>query len=101
MPSFVDPSRIVYDFDGDRPRILVDVAAADSWGQEGWGLLLRLTMVVVDGPDGEGYLLGRAVEMPEGVHDPAPWGWERAVVDADGVMVSLGGIEQWVPLLHA
>ncbi len=55
---------------------------------EGWSILNRATLLVVDGPGEEGFLLPR-MTSPNG--DLAPEGWDAAVASAGSVRVLLSG----------
>jgi hypothetical protein len=55
---------------------------------DGWSILNRATLLVVDGPGEEGFLLPRKMG-PDG--DLAPEGWEAAVASAGSVQVLVSG----------
>lgn len=100
MASFIPPEQVVFTVDGGVPVIRlsgvsvdgagVDGAGSDGAGSDGagsWGLLNRLTLVVVDGPGDHGFLLARM--GADG--DAAPAGWDEAVAANGGAWVEVPG----------
>lgn len=55
---------------------------------DGWSFLNRATLLVVDGPGDEGFLVPRQTG-PDG--DLAPEGWDAAVASARSVRVLVAG----------
>lgn len=85
MPSFVAPDRVSFHILDGLPSISLtgDIAVGSV---EGWSVLNRLTVIVVDGPGDEGLLIKRL--DPDG-SDLAPAGWDEAVVASGGIGVYL------------
>ena len=55
---------------------------------DGWSILNRATLIVVDGPGEEGFLLPRRTSPDR---DLAPEGWDAAVASARAVQVVASG----------
>ena len=68
------------------PVLALGVDVPDSLDAADWGVMNRLTLIVVDGPGDAGFLLPRMT--PGG--DAAPDGWDDAVDSAGGVQVVFG-----------
>jgi hypothetical protein len=86
MVSFVPPEQCSFSVDdGDAVITLTGVTVSV---QEGWSLMNRATLVVVDGPGDEGFLVRRAA--PDG-SDMAPAGWDSSVSAGGGAWVELPG----------
>jgi hypothetical protein len=86
MVSFVPPDQCSFSLeDGDAVITLTGVAVSAT---EGWALLNRATLVVVDGPGDEGFLVRRA--SPDG-SDQAPAGWDSSVSAGGGAWLELPG----------
>jgi hypothetical protein len=84
MVSFVPPEQCSFSLaDGDAVITLTGVTVS---AQEGWSLLNRATLLVVDGPGDEGFLVRRA--SPDG-SDIAPAGWDASVEAGGGAWVEL------------
>jgi hypothetical protein len=80
LPEFVPPECCAFEVaDG---RAIVRVSGFSVENGDGWSVFPRLTLVVVDGPGDEGFLLRRT--DPTGA-DRAPPGWDEAVEDRGGV----------------
>ena len=85
MAEHIAPDRVSFEVDGGTPTVtLSDVEVTAG---EGWTFLNRATMVVVDGPGDEGFLLAR---MTGDGTDLAPEGWDEAV-EAQGTVTVVGG----------
>ncbi|CAN7244607.1 hypothetical protein [Knoellia sp. LjRoot47] len=81
MVEHLAPDRVSFEVDGGTPTVtLTDVEVSTD---QGWTFLNRTTMVVVDGPGDEGFLLGR---MTGDGTDLASEGWDDAV-GAQGELV--------------
>ncbi|HET7822467.1 MAG TPA: hypothetical protein VFL10_13175, partial [Ornithinibacter sp.] len=55
MPSYLDPEQVHFELVGGVPT--VTLTGAEVTGQDGWSILGRPTLVVVDGPGDEGFLV--------------------------------------------
>lgn len=90
MPSFLTPESVRFEIRQGQPVLSLAVDVPDG-PEEGWTLLNRLTLCVVDGPGEAGYLFPR-VGGPTGVPpgDLAPEGWDDAVDGAGGSTVVFG-----------
>jgi hypothetical protein len=86
MPNMLSPDAARFEIRDGVPvlALAVDVPADAAAGE--WSLMNRVTLVVVDGPGDEGFLLPR---MTAG-GDTAPEGWDAAVDRAGGSQVILG-----------
>ncbi|EAP97823.1 hypothetical protein JNB_12703 [Janibacter sp. HTCC2649] len=86
MPQFVEPDSVSLNLNEGEPTItLSDVEISSA---EGWSFLNRATLLVVDGPDDEGFLLRRLTEQGG---DIAPAGWDEAVKAHGSVTVLASG----------
>jgi hypothetical protein len=86
MVSFVPPEQCSFSLeDGDAVIALTGVTVSAT---EGWSLLNRATLVVVDGPGDEGFLVRRA--SGDGT-DHAPAGWDSSVNAGHGAWLELPG----------
>jgi hypothetical protein len=84
MVSFVPPEQCSFSVDdGDAVIRLAGVTVSAT---QGWSLLNRATLVVVDGPGDEGFLVRRA--SPDG-SDSAPDGWDSSVAAGGGAWLEL------------
>jgi len=80
MPSYLEPEQVRLELVDGVPTItLTDVTLEDL---SGWTVLNRRTLVVVDGPGDEGFLLKR-LDGEQG--DRAPDGWDDAVAERGAV----------------
>ena len=80
VPEFLTSDRFELELvDGDPTVTLRDAHVSSS---EGWSFLNRLTVLVIDGPGEEGFLLPRHVDTGG---DPAPAGWD-SVIERRGVV---------------
>jgi len=85
MPHYVDPAHVTLAVTDGEPTItLRDVEVSST---DGWSFLNRATLLVVDGPDDEGFLLRRLTEQDG---DIAPAGWDEAVASHGSVTVVVG-----------
>jgi hypothetical protein len=83
MPEFLTPDRFVLELVDGQPTVTlpdVEVSTAD-----GWSFLNRTTLLVIDGPGDEGFLLPRMVKPDS---DAAPSGWDSAVERTGSVAVN-------------
>ena|SRR5688572_8549981 len=86
MVSFVPPEHCSFSLDdGEAVIALTGVTVTAT---EGWSLLNRLTLIVVDGPGDEGFLVRRA--SADGT-DHAPAGWDSSVAAGGGAWLELPG----------
>jgi hypothetical protein len=86
MPQSLAPEQFTLSIADGAPTITlrgVTVSNAD-----GWSFLNRVTLLVVDGPGEEGFLLPR-LTSPDG--DLAPEGWDAAVASTGSVEVRVPG----------
>ncbi|MGW4944411.1 hypothetical protein ACWEOZ_22795 [Actinoplanes sp. NPDC004185] len=86
MPTMLPPDAARFEIRDGVPvlALAADVPAHAATGD--WSLMNRVTLVVVDGPGDEGFLLPRMT--PGG--DSAPAGWDEAVERAGGSQVIFG-----------
>ncbi|WP_404386463.1 hypothetical protein LL946_07785 [Knoellia locipacati] len=85
MPEFLEPNRVDLSLSDGIPTITlagVEVSAGD-----GWSVLNRATLLVVDGPGDEGFLIRR---LEGNGTDLTPAGWDDAVSDRGYVTVVAG-----------
>ena len=87
MAAFVPPEQRAFSLAGEEAVITLTGVTVDA--TEGWSLLNRRTLVVVDGPGDEGFLLRRA--GAEG-SDEAPPGWDAMVEAGGGAWVHLPAV---------
>ncbi len=86
MPQSVDPDQATLSIEEGEPTIaLRDVEVSSA---EGWSFLNRATLLVVDGPGDEGFLLRRLDGQGS---DVAPAGWDDAVTANGSVTVLASG----------
>ena len=84
MVSFVPPEQCSFSVDdGDAVISLTGVTVST---EEGWSLMNRRTLLLVDGPGDEGFLVRRA--SPDG-SDTAPAGWDSSVSAGGGAWLEL------------
>jgi hypothetical protein len=82
MPQLLTPDRFTLLIERGAPVITlhgVSVSAGD-----GWSFLNRATLLVVDGPGDEGFLLPRMITEGD---DLAPEGWDTAVAGTGSVTI--------------
>jgi hypothetical protein len=87
MAAFVPPEQCTFSLEGDEAVIRLSGVTVDA--TEGWSLLNRRTLVVVDGPGEEGFLLRRA--GADG-RDAAPSGWDATVAATHGAWMDLPAV---------
>ena len=88
MPESLTPEQFTLSVVDGAPSIeLHGVAVASS---EGWSVLNRATLIVVDGPGDKGFLLPR-MTGPDG--DRAPDGWDSAVSSTASITVLASGTQ--------
>lgn len=86
MPSYLEPEQVRFELVDGMPTIrLTDVTLDEP---SGWSVLNRRTLVVVDGPGDEGFLLKR---LDDEQGDLAPDGWDDAVAERGAVDVVIPG----------
>ncbi|MEV6969825.1 hypothetical protein AB0M47_32390 [Hamadaea sp. NPDC051192] len=85
--SFLNPDLVTFELRDGEPVLSLAVEVPTG-PDEGWSLMNRLTVCVVDGPGDAGYLFPR-LGGPAG--DKAPQGWDEAVARAGGSTVVFGG----------
>lgn len=84
VPQFLEPDQFSLCVVAGVPQISLDGVTISA--TDGWSLLNRATLIVVDGPGDEGFLLPRHTG-PDGDH--APEGWDAAVAAQGSVEVYL------------
>ena len=82
MPQLLTPDRFTLLIERGSPVITLEGVSVSAG--DGWSFLNRATVLVVDGPGDEGFLLPRMVN--EG-GDLAPEGWDAAVAGAGSVTI--------------
>ena len=87
MPSYVDPQCVVFTLVEGVPTLTL--TGVEVTRTEGWSLLNRATLVVVDGPDDEGFLVRR---LGADGADLAPHGWDDAVAARGSVDVAASAV---------
>ena len=85
MPEHVPPDRVRFELHDGAPVVTLDGVTVTT--EDGWSILVRPTLVVVDGPGDDGFLLRRATAQG----DAAPAAWDAAVDRAGGATVSTSG----------
>lgn len=88
MPQLLTPEHFTMTIADGTPTITMEGVTISS--ADGWSILNRATLLVVDGPGDEGFLLPRHTS-PDG--DLAPEGWDDAVASAGSVRVISAGAE--------
>ena len=85
MPESLKPEQFTLSMEDGAPLITLHGVTVSN--VDGWSVLNRTTLLVVDGPEDEGFLLPR---MTSPDVDLAPKGWDAAVSSAKlvGVLVS-------------
>lgn len=86
MPEFLTPEQFTMSIADGAPTITLQGVTVST--TDGWSILNRATLLVVDGPGAEGFLLPRQTG-PDG--DLAPEGWDAAVASAQSVRVLVSG----------
>lgn len=87
MAQLLEPDRFSLSVVDGAPQITLDGVTISA--TEGWSLLNRATLIVVDGPGDQGFLLPRHTG-PDGDH--APEGWDSAVAVTRSVEVHVSGL---------
>jgi hypothetical protein len=82
VPSFVPAGSSTFSVEDGRAVIKLEGVAVHE--SDGRSLLNRATLVVVDGPNDEGFLVARFDDL---THDRAPSDWDRAVAVHGGTWV--------------
>lgn len=94
MPEFLEPDRVSLSISDGAPTLtLQDVDVSST---EGWSFLNRATLLVVDGPGDEGFLLRRLTQQGD---DAAPEGWDEAVASRGSVTVQVSGAAFDAPVI--
>jgi hypothetical protein len=83
MPGFLPPEFVRLELRDDKPVIVLHVDIPAGLESDGWSLMSRATVWVIDGPNGAGYLIPRF-----GIQPPA--GWDEAVARMAGSLVVFG-----------
>ncbi|MDF2093591.1 hypothetical protein P0Y31_14655 [Knoellia sp. 3-2P3] len=86
MPQLLTPEQFTMTIADGTPTITLQGVTLST--TDGWSILNRETLLVVDGPGEEGFLLPRRTS-PDG--DLAPEGWDAAVASARSVRVLASG----------
>ena len=86
MPQFLKPEQFTLSIADGAPAITLHGVTVSNI--DGWSILNRATLLVVDGPEDEGFLLPR---MTSPDVDLAPKGWDSAVSSAKSVGVLVAG----------
>ena len=96
MPEFLESDRVTLTLPEGVPT--VELRDVEVSGAEGWSFLNKATMLVVDGPGDEGFLLRRV--GADGA-DAAPDGWDDAAAAHGSVTVVASGERFVAPLIGA
>lgn len=86
MPDLLPPESARFELRDGTPVLTLAVDPPAELADGDWGIMSRLTLVVVDGPGDAGFLLPR--RTPHG--DAAPIGWDEAIDRAGGSHVLFG-----------
>ena len=89
MSQMVPPEAAHFELRDGVPVLTLAVEPPAEPAAGDWGIISRLTLVVVDGPGDAGFLLPRLT--PGG--DAAPEGWDEAIARAGGSHVLFGSGE--------
>lgn len=87
MPQFLKPGQFTLSIQDGVPTIAL--LGATMSNTSGWSFLNRATLLVVDGPGEEGFLL-RRMDSPDA--DLAPEGWDEAVASTGSVRLLASGV---------
>lgn len=87
MPEFLKPDQFTLSIDDGMPTIALHGATVSN--TSGWSFLNRATLLVVDGPGEEGFLL-RRMDSPDA--DLAPRRWDEAVASTGSVRLLASGV---------
>jgi hypothetical protein len=94
MPEFLEAQRYRLELLEGVPTVtLLDTELSDT---DGWSVLNRATVVVVDGPGDEGFLLAR---LTPSQGDRAPAGWDEAVDVHNAVVVRSSRVTVTAPVV--
>ena len=86
MPQFLKPDQFTLSIDDGTPTIALHGPTVSD--TEGWSFLNRATLLVLDGPGEEGFLLPR-MASPGG--EPAPEHWDEAIASIGSVQILASG----------
>jgi hypothetical protein len=86
MPQFLAPEQFTLSIANGAPTITLRGVTVSN--TDGWSFLNRTTLLVVDGPGEEGFLLPRLTSSDG---DLAPQGWDAAVASAGSVGILVSG----------
>jgi hypothetical protein len=86
MPQSLRPEQFTMSIADGAPTITLHGVTVST--TDGWSILNRATLLVVDGPGEEGFLLPRKTSPDR---DLAPEGWDDAVASARAVQVFVSG----------
>jgi len=87
MPEFLEPDRFTLSLDGGMPTITLHGTTVSN--TSGWSFLNRATLLVLDGPGDEGFLLRR---MESADADLTPERWDEAVASTGSVRLLASGV---------
>jgi len=88
VPESLKPEQFTLSVEDGAPSIALHGVTVS--GTDGWTILSRATLIVVDGPGDEGFLLPR---MTSPDVDLAPDGWDPAVAATTSVTVLVSGTQ--------
>lgn len=83
MPEMIPPEAVTLCVEHGEP--VIRIAGARAREVDGWGFLHRRTLVIIDGPGDEGFLVPRAVAAD--APDPDEEEWDAALSTATTVKV--------------
>lgn len=86
MPEFLAPDAVEFQLHDGAPLLRLALPAPAPDAADQWRFLNRATLCVLDGPQQAGYLMSRFIV--DG--DAAPTGWDEAVANTRGVIVTFG-----------
>ena len=86
MPESLTPEQFTLSMEDGAPLITLHGVTVSN--VDGWSVLSRTTLLAVDGPEDEGFLVPR---MTSSDVDLAPEGWDAAVSSANSVGVLISG----------
>lgn len=95
MPHFLQSEQFKLSIHDGTPTITLHDVAVSS--VEGWSFLNRTTLLVVDGPGEDGFLLRRIAGSGE---DLAPDRWDDVVASAGAVRVLASGADIVAPVIE-
>lgn len=87
MPDFLKPDQFTLSIEDGVPTIALHGATVSN--TSGWSFLNRATLLVIDGPGEEGFLMPR-MDRPD--TDLAPEHWDEAVASTGSVRLLASGV---------